>query len=78
MDGENTKMGYAFLGKGTGLLVSELCFGLMTLSTDGAALPPLPPSASALADQKMLLMRTGREGAMGSARCRPGDLLSPA
>lgn len=35
MDGENTKMGYAFLGKGTGLLVSELCFGLMTLSTDG-------------------------------------------
>jgi aryl-alcohol dehydrogenase-like predicted oxidoreductase len=40
MDGENTKMGYTFLGKGTGLLVSELCFGLMTLSTDGALPPP--------------------------------------
>jgi aryl-alcohol dehydrogenase-like predicted oxidoreductase len=39
------RMGYAFLGKGTGLLVSELCFGLMTLSTDGT-LPPQPAATN--------------------------------
>ncbi len=48
MDGENTKMGYTFLGKGTGLLVSELCFGLMTLSTDGAHSPPPQQSPTVL------------------------------
>lgn len=70
-------MGYRFLGKGTGLLVSELCLGLMTLSADGGS-SVITFFLGRCAPRQVCLTLHRRDRTVGHTGRRPGDLVRAA